>query len=146
MQTTSISAEGGANPRHPATVRSRDSDGHVRIGDDVELSDLARKVSAGDTIVTNLKQVPHTTKPTTGAANHTVVQTKAQRLRARIQFATLCWTLYVIGWNDGTTGPLLPRIQKVYNVGVLVVLACWWASIVLSIDVKTYRSTLWWFP
>ena len=108
-QTTTVSAEGGANPRHPTTRRSDD---HVELDDDVELRDLARKASVGDAIVV---------KPTSnvGAASEaTVVQTKAQRLRARIQFATLCWTLYLSGWNDGTTGPLLPRIRKVYNVSV----------------------------
>lgn len=141
MQTTSIFAEGSANPRHLATARSSD-DGHVRIGDDVELSDLACKVSAGDTVAT--KQADHTAKPTTGVPNHTVIQTKAQRLRARTQFATLCWTLYIAGWNDGTTGPLLPRIQKVYNVGILMGLACWGTSIVFSVDVD--RSILRWYP
>ena len=102
MKTTNVSAEGGANPRHPT----------ARSSDDVELSNLARniKVSVGDHIA--IKPATHT-----GAANDTVDQTKAQRLRARIQFATLCWTLYLAGWNDGSTGPLLPRIQKVYNVG-----------------------------
>ena len=42
--------------------------------------------------------------------------TPASRRLARIQFATLCWTLFLAGWNDGTTGPLLPRIQRVYHV------------------------------
>ncbi|KAI6019817.1 MFS general substrate transporter [Pisolithus orientalis] len=46
---------------------------------------------------------------------------KEQRRRAHIQFATLCWTLYLAGWNDGTTGPLLPRIQRVYNINFAVV-------------------------
>ncbi|KAJ3538632.1 hypothetical protein NM688_g6488 [Phlebia brevispora] len=40
---------------------------------------------------------------------------------ARIQFATLCCALYLVGWNDGTTGPLLPRIQSNYQVGYAVV-------------------------
>jgi len=44
---------------------------------------------------------------------------RPHRVRARVQFATLCWTMYLAGWNDGSTGPLLPRIQKVYNVSVL---------------------------
>jgi len=44
-------------------------------------------------------------------------QTRRQRLRARVQFATVCSSMYLAGWNDGTTGPLLPRIQKVYGVG-----------------------------
>jgi len=41
---------------------------------------------------------------------------KKQVKKARIQFLTLCWTLFLAGWNDGSTGPLLPRIQEVYNV------------------------------
>ncbi|TFY55750.1 hypothetical protein EVG20_g9203 [Dentipellis fragilis] len=43
----------------------------------------------------------------------------AHRLLANIQFFSLCYTLFLAGWNDGTTGPLLPRIQSVYNVGWL---------------------------
>ncbi|PIL23359.1 MFS general substrate transporter [Ganoderma sinense ZZ0214-1] len=47
--------------------------------------------------------------------------TPAMRRKARIQFITLCWTLFLAGWNDGTTGPLLPRIQTVYHVNFAVV-------------------------
>lgn len=35
---------------------------------------------------------------------------------SRIHMAALCWCFYLEGWNDGTTGPLLPRIQEFYNV------------------------------
>lgn len=57
------------------------------------------------------------------------------RRNGRIQFAALCWTFFLQGWNDGTahsprihrttdwhlfalgsTGPLLPKIQSYYNV------------------------------
>ncbi|KAG1903205.1 MFS general substrate transporter [Suillus fuscotomentosus] len=48
-------------------------------------------------------------------------QTKRQRLRARVQFATVCGSMYLAGWNDGTTGPLLPRIQKVYDLNFTIV-------------------------
>ncbi|KAK0482205.1 MFS general substrate transporter [Armillaria novae-zelandiae] len=46
-----------------------------------------------------------------------------------VQFAALCWSMFLAGWNDGTTGPLLPRIQEVYNVNytvvsLLFILAC----------------------
>ncbi|KAH9003402.1 MFS general substrate transporter [Lactarius hatsudake] len=41
--------------------------------------------------------------------------------RAKIQFLSLCWTLFLIGWSDSSTGPLLPRIQSVYDVGFAVV-------------------------
>ncbi|KAG2050035.1 MFS general substrate transporter [Suillus hirtellus] len=46
---------------------------------------------------------------------------RTQRTREKIQFATLCWFVYLEGWNDGSNGPLLPRIQKVYGVGYAVV-------------------------
>ena len=48
------------------------------------------------------------------AANPTA--TPAMRRRGRIQFATLCWSIFVAGWNDGTLGPLLLRLQAVYHV------------------------------
>jgi hypothetical protein len=43
-------------------------------------------------------------------------QTSKQLLAERIQFAALRWSVIVTGWNDGSTGPLLPRIQVVYGV------------------------------
>ncbi|GLB45221.1 putative related to tetracycline resistance proteins [Lyophyllum shimeji] len=57
------------------------------------------------------------------------VQTKKQALDAKIQFTACCVSLFLAGWNDGTLGPLLPRIQSVYHVGfavvsLLFVLAC----------------------
>ncbi|KAI0760312.1 MFS general substrate transporter [Fomes fomentarius] len=59
----------------------------------------------------------------TGVVPPTAVpaSTPASRRKARIQFVTLCWSLFLAGWNDGTTGPLLPRIQRVYHVGFAVV-------------------------
>ncbi|KAI9065305.1 MFS general substrate transporter [Trametes sanguinea] len=47
--------------------------------------------------------------------------TPAMRRKGWIQFATLCWSIFVAGWNDGTVGPLLPRLQSVYNVNYAVV-------------------------
>ncbi|TDL22800.1 MFS general substrate transporter [Rickenella mellea] len=40
---------------------------------------------------------------------------------ARLQFAALCYSLFLAGWGDGTSGPLLPRIQQVYHIGYAVV-------------------------
>jgi hypothetical protein len=39
---------------------------------------------------------------------------------ARAQFIALCWALFVIGWTDGSAGPLLPSIQRFYNVSWLI--------------------------
>ncbi|KAH7920780.1 MFS general substrate transporter [Leucogyrophana mollusca] len=41
--------------------------------------------------------------------------------KARFQFGTLLWCFFLIGWNDGSLGPLLPRIQEVYKVGFVPV-------------------------
>lgn len=49
-------------------------------------------------------------------ASPTPATTPAMRRKGWIQFATLCWSIYVAGWNDGTLGPLLPRLQEVYHV------------------------------
>ena len=46
------------------------------------------------------------------------VPTKQETRSARAQFLALCWALFIIGWNDGSTGPLLPRIQEFYDVRV----------------------------
>ena len=46
-------------------------------------------------------------------------RTKTELRNGRIQFATLCWTLFLVGYNDGSTGPLLPRVQSVYHVSVI---------------------------
>ncbi|TBU41013.1 MFS general substrate transporter [Dichomitus squalens] len=36
---------------------------------------------------------------------------------AILQFATLCYSIFASGWNYGTLGSLLPRLQAVYHVG-----------------------------
>jgi len=41
---------------------------------------------------------------------------KKEERVARAQFLALCWTLFVVGWSDGSVGPLLPRIQNFYDV------------------------------
>ncbi len=43
-------------------------------------------------------------------------QKAVYRRKHAIHFATLCFTIFLNGWNDGTTGPLLPRIQSYYHV------------------------------
>ncbi|PBK95890.1 MFS general substrate transporter [Armillaria gallica] len=43
------------------------------------------------------------------------------RRRAHIQFTALWWNKFLKGWNDGSNGALLPRMQTVYNVNYAVV-------------------------
>lgn len=44
--------------------------------------------------------------------------TDKQRTLGRAQFLAICWALFLSGWTDGSTGPLLPRIQAVYKVRI----------------------------
>lgn len=46
---------------------------------------------------------------------------KRQRRKAMFCFAALCWNFFGQGWNDGSTGPLLPTIQRHYNIGFAIV-------------------------
>ncbi|KAI0828623.1 MFS general substrate transporter [Trametes gibbosa] len=53
--------------------------------------------------------------------NQPGVLTPAMRRKATMQFVALCCSMFVAGWNDGTLGPLLPRLQEEYHVGYAVV-------------------------
>lgn len=46
-------------------------------------------------------------------------KTREQIIASRIQFAALCLSLFLLGWNDGSTGPLIPRLREVYNVRII---------------------------
>ena len=65
--------------------------------------------------------------PTASKGAHVVVESAEAAIpwwRPHAQFASLCWAFYVAGWNDGTTGALLPRIQSHYGVCSTVLDAC----------------------
>ena len=47
------------------------------------------------------------------------VPPKARKL-LEIQYGCLCLALFLAGWNDGTNGPLIPRIRHYYNVSSIV--------------------------
>lgn len=53
------------------------------------------------------------------AAPESEVDPRLLNRKLQIHFATMCSALFLAGWNDGTTGPLLPRIQEVYHVCLL---------------------------
>jgi len=45
-------------------------------------------------------------------------RTKSQERAEMIQLIALFFFVFLIGWNDGSNGPLLPRIQEVYHVTI----------------------------
>lgn len=76
----------------------------------VDRDDAASKVL--DSSNTSISSSPtSTTLPT---------KTRQQTLLSNFQFAAVCGTLFIVGWNDGTTGPLIPRMRQEYNVRLVV--------------------------
>jgi len=68
----------------------------------------------------SLVSIPATdasTAPIEPNTRKTVVQTRTRR----IYLATLFWTLFLNGWNDGSSGPLIPVMQREYGVGFAVI-------------------------
>jgi hypothetical protein len=57
--------------------------------------------------------------PTTLRKSSPSSRTRKQEIAERFQLCACFWFAFIVGWNDGSTGPLLPRIQEVYN-------ACLW--------------------
>lgn len=47
-------------------------------------------------------------------------QRRKQKMAERLHLCACFWFAFIIGWNDGSTGPLLPRIREVYHVNDLV--------------------------
>ncbi|KAL0565192.1 hypothetical protein V5O48_016836 [Marasmius crinis-equi] len=58
---------------------------------------------------------------TTTDSTSPFIQTKSQSTIAYAQIVALAWTLFLSGWNDGTIGPLLPKIKAVYHLSDTVV-------------------------
>lgn len=59
-----------------------------------------------------------TTDTTTAAMDTRTTQQTPEQLRTEwIRFAALLYSFFLGGWNDGSTGPILPAIRRFYNVG-----------------------------
>lgn len=82
---------------------------HRKLGhaeEHIEMTTITSRADKSDEAVENPVQQLEITLP----------RTKRQENAEKIQFAALCWCLFLTGWNDASTGPLLPRIQDVYHV------------------------------
>ncbi|KAH9941583.1 MFS general substrate transporter [Epithele typhae] len=58
---------------------------------------------------------------TGSSASLTPAQQSENKRRVLLNFVTLCICVFMNGWNDGTNGPMLPRIQEYYHIGYAVV-------------------------
>ncbi|KAH8104025.1 MFS general substrate transporter [Cristinia sonorae] len=79
--------------------------------DDVEIAS-AGPVSQTSTNVVDVAS----TAPLVSAA-----QKAAYQRKSRLHLAALFWCLFLEGWNDGSTGPMLPTAQKYYNVNFAII-------------------------
>ncbi|KZT23727.1 MFS general substrate transporter [Neolentinus lepideus HHB14362 ss-1] len=96
------------SPSPSSKVQGHANDSKVNLEDASGLTERAR-VHRGEQEHTDV------------AGETSEVPSKSVQIKAHIQFIALCYSLFLAGWNDGTTGPLLPRIQRVYHVGFAVV-------------------------
>ena len=102
------------SPHHPAANASPEA---VEGEDDVKTPRKSLEmVEAAQTGGSHPSDAPETAVP---------ASTPAMRRKATLMYATSCWCYFLAGWNDGTTGPLLPRIQSVYHVRSLFLLLRW---------------------
>ena len=58
----------------------------------------------------------HPLIPTLQQPHDVKIPTRKEVRTAHAQFFALCWALFLLGWTDGSIGPLLPTIQKFYDV------------------------------
>ncbi|CUA73969.1 hypothetical protein RSOLAG22IIIB_01490 [Rhizoctonia solani] len=86
----------------PPTLQRR----HDHEFEAVEMNDLRNGVS---TVPASISQVPEVSAWTMNAR------------KEWIAIAACCECMFMGGWNDATTGPLLPAIQNYYRVGFVVV-------------------------
>ncbi|PPQ86680.1 LOW QUALITY PROTEIN: hypothetical protein CVT25_006755 [Psilocybe cyanescens] len=68
--------------------------------------------------------------------------TREQRFTGRVQFLSLCFTLFLAGWNDGTTGPLLLRFQEVYHVNFTIVSLIFVFACIVILYLDMFSSSL----
>lgn len=98
-------------------------DGMRRPGDLENLGGAASESIAMSSVVGQPEGETGSTMPI--AAVLTEEERRALRMKSRVHFGALCYCFFLEGWNDGSTGPLLPSIQKHYGV-------CLYASVCLK--------------
>ncbi|KAF7795676.1 hypothetical protein EIP86_006841 [Pleurotus ostreatoroseus] len=106
--TTSINIRAQARSPHPpeSDTPSRTS---VEKDGDVELANISRigESSRGGSAPPS--------------QHSDAAEIKVPWWKPHLQYAACCSSLFLAGWNDGSTGPLLPTIQRHYHVGYAVV-------------------------
>ncbi|KIP04727.1 hypothetical protein PHLGIDRAFT_129318 [Phlebiopsis gigantea 11061_1 CR5-6] len=88
--------------------------------EEVELATLTSRRSAdpaGDGVSLRTLETGAHAAAGVAAVPLSPAERRKQERRALECFAALCVSLFMCGWNDGSTGPLLPTIQAHYGIG-----------------------------
>ena len=138
--------------RRPSSLNHKTSDLSI-LKDTID----SQTLSAGGTSIPNILPGDNTEakpeRPTDllnpisyqPASNLTPRLLKLQKRNSMVQFLAVCWCIFLVGWNDGSTGPLLPRIQENYRVCANLLLHAFRGiSLTLPRSVsRLYRWYLW---
>ena len=96
-----------SQPNHSVHTISRKS---VNSPEELELAERAVGPSATTSSVHTADKEPEPARPAINPSS------PSSKLRERIQFFSLCYSMFLLGWNDASQGPLIPRMQEVYHV------------------------------
>ncbi|KAF7325729.1 MFS domain-containing protein [Mycena kentingensis (nom. inval.)] len=66
-------------------------------------------------------QAPSSTAAPSDHARFFTSDKQTQKLRAGLHLFAIYLSMFLAGWNDGSSGPLIPRMQRVYSVGFMLV-------------------------
>ncbi len=108
-----------ADPSPLAKVDAIEEDreeGPVQVNKQDVTVDIERASSTGIFPSTTVSQAPSTREHGSTANLNQGTQTKVQKRWGRAYYAVLCYNFFLAGWNDGSTGPLLPTIQRSHHV------------------------------
>lgn len=96
------------------------------MGNSKATMDLEKKTQAEETASDSEMKSIHVVENTTEFASSTLESTGKPQLdalrikhTARWQMFAVCFSLFLAGWDGGTMGPLLPRIQSFYHVNCM---------------------------
>lgn len=115
-QVPDFDAKNSVTPLHydktqnPSAIRIRE---HHGLGG-IELEDMRAQPTA-EPLATSSSTVAVKLDPNSTLGSNMSIRDE------RVYLATLSYNLATAGWNDGTLGPLLPRIQEHYQIGYTVV-------------------------
>lgn len=72
-------------------------------------------IDLNSTIPDGIKEAEEASK-VFGSQLPVLKKTRSEIIISRVQLFAVCFSLFNVGWNDGSNGPMLPRLREVYDV------------------------------